>query len=173
MRSYNKLRVTNKNNDFKTVIENINQLIKVKKTNSNMCIGVGFVVTKDNYQEVLEFSDIFKNLDVDYCQFKPEIIQIEREGSMDRSKEQISSNFWLHEVVDVLEKARSTLGNKFECNAYKLEDLFLTQKLTVEIIKNVLVRNYNLALALMEMFMFVQIIGDIKITHMGTFLKKL
>ena len=103
--SYNKLRVTNKNNDFKTVIENINQLIKVKKkTNSNMCIGVGFVVTKDNYQEVLEFSDIFKNLDVDYCQFKPEIIQIEREGSMDRSKEQISSNFWLHEVVDVLEK---------------------------------------------------------------------
>ena len=79
--SYNKLRVTNKNNDFKTVIENINQLIKVKKkTNSNMCIGVGFVVTKDNYQEVLEFSDIFKNLDVDYCQFKPEIIQIEREG---------------------------------------------------------------------------------------------
>ena len=49
--SYNKLRVTNKNNDFKTVIENINKLIKVKKkTNSNMCIGVGFVVTKDNYQ---------------------------------------------------------------------------------------------------------------------------
>ena len=126
--SYNKLRVTNKNNDFKTVIENINQLIKVKKTNSNMCIGVGFVVTKDNYQEVLEFSDIFKNLDVDYCQFKPEIIQIEREGSMDRSKEQISSNFWLHEVVDVLEKARSTLGNKFECNAYKLEDLISNPK---------------------------------------------
>ena len=62
---------------------------------------------------------------MDYCQFKPEIVQIEREGGVDRSKEQISSNFWLHDVVDVLEKAKSILGNKFECNAYKLEDLIM------------------------------------------------
>ena len=124
-KSYNDLRVTNKNNDFKTVIENIKELIRVKKLASNLCIGTGFVVTKDNYNEIIEFAELFKDLDVDYCQFKPEIVQIEREGGVDRSKEQISSNFWLHDVVDVLEKAKSILGNKFECNAYKLEDLIM------------------------------------------------
>ena len=125
-KSYNDLRVTNKNNDFKTVIENIKELIRVKKKlASNLCIGTGFVVTKDNYNEIIEFAELFKDLDVDYCQFKPEIVQIEREGGVDRSKEQISSNFWLHDVVDVLEKAKSILGNKFECNAYKLEDLIM------------------------------------------------
>lgn len=126
-KSYNDLRVTNKNNDFKTVIENIKQLIKVKKKlTSNLCIGAGFVVTKDNYKEIIEFAELFKDIDVDYCQFKPEIVQIEREGGVDRSKEQISSNFWLHDVVDVLEKAKNILGNKFECNAYKLEDLIMS-----------------------------------------------
>ena len=127
--SYNKLRITNKNNDFKTVLENIRELIKIKKKiNSNLCIGAGFVVTKDHYKEVKEFSEIFKDLDVDYCQFKPEIVQIEREGSPDRSKEQISSNFWMNEVIEALDEARLVLGNKFECNSYKLEDLIINPK---------------------------------------------
>jgi|TARA_B100000768_G_C11266427_1_gene371302 GTP 3',8-cyclase len=122
--SYNKLRVTNKNNDFKTVIENIKELIKYKKKiKSNLSIGAGFVVTKDNYKEIVEFAEIFKDLDINYCQFKPEIVQIERSGSVDRKKEQISSNFWLNDVIEALDKAKEILGNKFECNSYKLDDL--------------------------------------------------
>ena len=44
--TYNDLRKTNQNNDFKTVIKNIKKLIEFKKNfNSKIIIGVGFVVT--------------------------------------------------------------------------------------------------------------------------------
>ena len=45
------------------------------KEKSEINIGVGFVVTKDNYDEVIPFAKLFSEIDVDYCQFKPEIIQ--------------------------------------------------------------------------------------------------
>tara|TARA_A100001015_G_C15042586_1_gene740784 strand:- start:1310 stop:2500 length:1191 start_codon:yes stop_codon:yes gene_type:complete len=127
--SYNNLRVTNNSNNFKVVITNIKKLIKKKKeTNSNLTIGVGFVVTKDNYNEIEEFVDTFKNIEVDYCQFKPEIIQIERSGNIDREKEQISCDFWVQKVVELLDLAKNKLGNKFECNSYKIEDLIVDAK---------------------------------------------
>ncbi len=124
--TYNKLRVTNKSNDFKKVIQNIKTLIKTKKKNkSKLNIGVGYVVTKDNFNEVEHFAKLFSKINVDYCQFKPEIIQVERNGELDRVKEQISSDFWLTKVSKVLENAKKLLGDKFECNSYKLEDLIL------------------------------------------------
>ena len=127
--SYDKLRVTNKTNNFKVVISNIKKLIEIKKKkNSKIIIGVGFVVSKDNYKEVVDFAKLFKNIDVDYCQYKPEIVQIERNGTRDKIKEQISSDFWLHKVIKQLDKAREILGNKFECNSYKLEDLLFDSK---------------------------------------------
>ncbi len=127
--SYDKLRVTNKNNGFKVVINNVKKLIKIKKkTKSKISIGVGFVVSKDNHNEILEFANLFKDIDVDYCQYKPEIVHIEKDGKVDKKKEQISSNFWLHEVVSHLEKAKEILGKKFECNNYKLEDLLFDSK---------------------------------------------
>ena len=127
--TYNNLRVTNKSNDFKTVISNIKKLIKTKrKEKSEINIGVGFVVTKDNYDEVIPFAKLFSKIEVDYCQFKPEIIQVERNGELDRVKEQISSDFWLTKVSEVLKEAKNILGDKFECNSYKLEDLILNPK---------------------------------------------
>ena len=76
--TYDKIRITNNKNNFKTVINNINKLIKLKKdTKSNITIGIGFVVAKDNFDEILDFAKLFKNIDVDYCQYKPEIVQIE------------------------------------------------------------------------------------------------
>ena len=128
--TYNDLRKTNKNNDFKTVMKNIKKLIEFKKNfNSKIVIGVGFVVTEENYKEIEIFANLFKDMDVDYCQFKPEIIQIERKNSLGNQKQnikmQISSDFWLNKVVSSLEKAKVILGNKFECNEYKLEDLIV------------------------------------------------
>jgi cyclic pyranopterin phosphate synthase len=122
--SYDKLRVTNSNNNFDVVLENIEKLIYYKKKkNSKIIIGVGFVVTKENYKEISDFSNLFKNFDIDYCQFKPEIIQVERNQILSNTKQQIASNFWLTEVIDQLNKAKEILGKKFECNSYKLEDL--------------------------------------------------
>jgi len=127
--SYDKLRVTNKNNNFKTVINNLKKLIALKKKKkSKIVIGVGFVVSKENYDEIEGFAKFFKNMDVDYCQYKPEIVQIERNGKLDKVKEQISSEFWLHKVIKQLDKAKLILGSKFECNSYKLEDLLFDSK---------------------------------------------
>jgi hypothetical protein len=36
------------------------------------------VVTKDNYLQIEDLCKLFNEIDVDYCQLKPEIIQIER-----------------------------------------------------------------------------------------------
>ena len=41
---------------------------------------------------------------------------------------QISSDFWLNKVTNILEEAKQILGSKFECNAYKLEDLIVDVK---------------------------------------------
>ena len=120
--SYDKLRITNKSNNFEVVLKNIKKLVEVKKkTRSKISIGIGYVVTKDNYKEIKEFANIFKDIDVDYCQFKPEIIQIER--AKDRKNEQISEDFWLNEAITRLDEAKLILKEKFQCNSYKLEDL--------------------------------------------------
>ena len=127
--SYDKLRVTNNNNNFKTVISNIQKLIEIKKKQkSKIVIGVGFVVSKDNFEEIEDFAKLFKDIDVDYCQYKPEIVQIERSGKLDKTKQQISSDFWLHKVIKQLDKAKEILGLKFECNSYKLEDLLFDDR---------------------------------------------
>ena len=131
--TYNDLRKTNKNNNFDKVIQNIKTLIDIKKKfKSDIIIGVGFVVTEDNYNEIKDFAKLFQNIDVDYCQFKPEIIQIERnklsENNSNNGKMQISSDFWLNKVTNILEEAKQILGSKFECNAYKLEDLIVDVK---------------------------------------------
>lgn len=132
--TYDNLRKTNKNNNFNQVMKNIKKLIEFKKKfKSDLIIGVGFVVTKENYKEIKNFSEIFKSIDVDYCQFKPEIIQIERhnyknEIKNNKNKMQISSNFWLHKVIDLLDEAKIILNSKFECNSYKLDDLIVDVK---------------------------------------------
>ena len=127
--TYDNLRITNNKTNFKTVIENIITLIETKKRlKSDITIGVGFVVTRDNYNEILDFANLFKDIDVDYCQFKPEIIQVERDESLDKSKEQISSDFWLKDVLVLLDEAKKILGDKYECNAYKIDDLIVDVK---------------------------------------------
>lgn len=127
--TYDNLRITNNKTNFKIVIENIITLIETKKRlKSDITIGVGFVVTRDNYNEILDFANLFKNIDVDYCQFKPEIIQVERDETLDKSKEQISSDFWLKDVLVLLDEAKKILGDKYECNAYKIDDLIVDVK---------------------------------------------
>ena len=128
-KTYDNLRLTNKTNNFDVVINNIKKLIEVKKKNySNITIGVGFVISQETVSEVENFAKIFQNIDVDYCQFKPEIIQIERGQNKEEINKQISPDFWAQEVIDKLNKASLILGKKFECNSYKVEDLIKDPK---------------------------------------------
>ena len=129
--SYDNLRVTNKLNNFQVVLNNIKKLIEIKKKNkSKITIGVGFVISRDNFKEIIDFANLFKDLDVDYCQYKPEIIQIER-NTFDGNdkKQQISAEFWAKEVLNLLDKASKILGKKFQCNSYKVSDLIKDKEL--------------------------------------------
>ena len=126
-KNYNKLRVTNKSNNFDIVLKNIKKLIESKKKfKSDITIGVGFVVSQDNYEEIIDFAKLFKDLDVDYCQYKPEVIQVERNSSANK-KDQISSEFWAKKVIRLLSEASEILGKKFQCNSYKLKDLIINK----------------------------------------------
>lgn len=129
--SYDNLRVTNKSNNFKVILNNIKKLIEIKKRNkSKTTIGVGFVISRDNFKEIIDFANLFKDLDVDYCQYKPEIIQIERNTfNGNDKKQQISAEFWAKEVLDLLGKASKILGKKFQCNSYKVSDLIKDKEL--------------------------------------------
>lgn len=128
-KTYDELRVTNSNNNFNTVLNNIKELIRFKKKfNSNIVIGVGYVVTQENFEEIIDFANLFKDIDVDYCQYKPEIIPIELNGNLDNNKQQISSDFWAYKIIDLLNEANQILGKKFECNTYKIEDLIVDNK---------------------------------------------
>ena len=57
-----------------------------------------------------------------YCQYKPEIIIREKGG------EQRDLDFWLNKVKPELDEAKAILGNKFQVNGYKLEDLAKERK---------------------------------------------
>ncbi len=129
--SYDNLRATNKLNNFQVVLNNIKKLIEIKKkSKSKITIGVGFVISRDNFKEIIDFANLFKDLDVDYCQYKPEIIQIER-NTFDGNdkKQQISAEFWAKEVLNLLDKASKILGKKFQCNSYKVSDLIKDKEL--------------------------------------------
>jgi len=85
---------------------------------NQMDIGVGFVITPDTYNGIVDFAEWFRDSDVDYCQYKPEIVNVEREGGIQRQ-----AKFWKEKVNPLLDEARDILGDKFQMNGYHFEDL--------------------------------------------------
>jgi GTP 3',8-cyclase len=117
--TYNSIRRSRKNQDWDKMISNLNTLIDLNnKKNKKIDIGVGFVITPDTYKEIVDFANNFKDLDLNYCQFKPEIVNREREGGVQRDVD-----FWNNKVEPLLKEAKEILGKKFEINGYKLTDL--------------------------------------------------
>jgi GTP 3',8-cyclase len=118
-KTYNKIRRTPPKFGWNDILRNVNYLVNRRflTFNNNPDIGVGFVITPENYQEIVDFAFIFKDINVDYVQYKPEIVNQEREDGIQRSIE-----FW-KKVTSHLEIAKDILGNKFQLNGYKLEDL--------------------------------------------------
>lgn len=116
--SYNTIRRVRPAYDWNKMSSNLKELIKVRnKSGSKMDIGVGFVLTPENYTEVIEFSKFFNQFDLAYCQFKPEIVNKEREGGVQRTLE------FFNNLKPYLTEAESILGDKFQVNDYKITDL--------------------------------------------------
>lgn len=117
--TYNNIRRTRAGSDWNRMMDNLNMLIQTRRNNgSKLKIGVGFVITPDNCHEIVDFARGFVDMDVDYCQYKPEIVNREREGGLQRTIE-----FWKGFVEQSLAEAESILGEKFQINGYKLNDL--------------------------------------------------
>ncbi len=117
--NYNKIRRVRKNQDWNKMISNLERLIKTNNRNGNkLDIGVGFVVTPDTYREIMDFAKTFSNFDIDYCQFKPEIVNREKEKGIQREVK-----FWNEEIQPRLLEAKEILGDKFQINGYKFDDL--------------------------------------------------
>lgn len=102
--------------DFDKVMNNIKKLVAAKKRkNSQTTIGIGFIITQFNFTEIWGFSEMIKELGVDYGQYKPCI-----KGFND--KEQISPEWWKNVIKPVLEKVFDD-NKKAVVNLYKLTDL--------------------------------------------------
>jgi len=117
--TYESIRRPKKNTGWDKMIFNLKKLIETNnKKGKKIDIGVGFVITPDTYKEIVDYAKNFKNLGLDYCQFKPEIVNRERGGGRQRSVD-----FWKKQVEPLLREAKNILGDLFQINGYKLTDL--------------------------------------------------
>lgn len=116
--TYESIRRTRPNQGWDKMVSNLTALLQEKKIrNSNIDVGVGFVITPENYTQIVEFAQFFDRYDVTYCQFKPEIVNKERKSGVQNTVE-----FW-ELISPLLDKAKEILGEKFQINGYKLNDL--------------------------------------------------
>jgi sulfatase maturation enzyme AslB (radical SAM superfamily) len=117
--TYNSVRRAPKGQRWSDMVSNLQKLIQVNKDKGNKIdIGVGFVITPDTYHEIVDFAKFFSKFDLAYCQFKPEIVNRERENGIQREV-----HFWKKKVDPLLKQAKEILGDKFQINGYKLNDL--------------------------------------------------
>ena len=116
--TYNSVRRARGKQDWDKMVSNLSKLIETnKKYGSPMDLGVGFVISPDTYHEIVDYAKFFSKFDLTYCQFKPEIV-IREDGGAQRDKE-----FWTETVNPLLEQAKEILGDKYQLNGYKFEDL--------------------------------------------------
>ena len=117
--TYNHIRRPGRGQDWNKMRQNLTRLIDTNNEHGKKIdIGVGMVITPDTYTEIVEYANAFKDFDLDYCQFKPEIVNREREEGIQRDVD-----FWNEKVDPLVEEARSILGDKFQMNGYKITDL--------------------------------------------------
>jgi GTP 3',8-cyclase len=118
-KTYNDVRRAKDGQNWERMHANLKKLLEVNKQRGNKIdIGVGFVITPDTYHEIIDFAKEFSKYDLTYCQYKPEIVNREREEGKQREIQ-----FWKEKVDPLLEEAKEILGDKFQINGYKLEDL--------------------------------------------------
>ncbi len=99
-------------NEFENVLQNVRTMVRVRnEMRYDTQIGIGFVITKENYTEIDKFADLITKLGVDYGQYKPCI-----------SSEHTNATWWECEVKPYLEQVFAT-NVKATINLYKFNDL--------------------------------------------------
>ena len=117
--TYNGIRRAKGNHGWDKMSSNLLKLTEVNNAKGKKIqIGTGFVITPNTYKEITDFAKYFSQFDIDYCQYKPEVVNREREEGVQRDLD-----FWEAEVEPRLNEAKEILGDKFQINGYKLKDL--------------------------------------------------
>ena len=130
-KTYNDVRIPKGGADWKSMLFNVKKLIEVNNSKGNKIdIGAGYVMSPETYHEIVDFANVFKDLDVTYCQYKPEIV-IREKGGVQRELD-----FWKGEVEPLLLEAKDILGDKFQSNMYKFEDLISDRENFVQLEKH-------------------------------------
>ena len=120
---YDNIRSPKGGANWDRMVSNVKELIRVNELKGNKIdIGVGYVISPDTYHGIVDFAKFFENIDVTYCQYKPEIV-IREDGGQQRDIE-----FWRDQVQPLLDEANEILGDKFQVNGYKLEDLAMDRE---------------------------------------------
>jgi MoaA/NifB/PqqE/SkfB family radical SAM enzyme len=89
---------------FDKVVKNLGILVKAKKALKSKCtIGVGFLTTESTLSDMEKAAKLYKNLGVDYLQFRP--MQIHRGGKFD---------YHWAQVDDKIAECLKYSGNGFE-----------------------------------------------------------
>lgn len=102
-------QVSGKN--FYTVVDNIKKIVKKKKSlNSNLTVGISFLVGKENYKEIKRATEISKDLGVNYIQYKPVV-----DYNMD-------NNFYTKRIWNKIQKSFKSIKN-METNEFKIRIL--------------------------------------------------
>ncbi len=106
--TYQRIR---KRDDFDKVISNVKKMVAIK---GRCQVGIGFVITPSNFNEIPAFSRLVKETGVDYGQYKPCL------GNY--LEPQIEAEWWEQSVKPLLEK-EFEWNDKLVINLYKLNDL--------------------------------------------------
>lgn len=102
-------QVSGKN--FYTVVDNIKKIVKKKKSlNSNLTVGISFLVGKENYKEIKRATETSKDLGVNYIQYKPVV-----DYNMD-------NNFYTKRIWNKIQKSFKSIKN-METNEFKIRIL--------------------------------------------------
>lgn len=117
--SYDWIRQIRADDGWDKMIDNLGILIEAKtKRNSNTTIGVGFVITEDTKDDIVNFAKVFSEFDVDYCQYKTDCV------NLSRWDEGYERNVELFDYIkDDLDEATKILGDKFQCKYNGIEDI--------------------------------------------------
>jgi radical SAM protein with 4Fe4S-binding SPASM domain len=99
--------------DFDKVIGRVNEMVAWRNEEGLAGeIGIGFVITPDNYKEIETFSELIKETGVDYGQYKPSV----NNCSLNNLE------WWTKEVKPRLEKVFNN-NHKAVINLYKFNDI--------------------------------------------------
>ena len=107
--TYQKLKQAD---DFDKVIENVKKLVLWRNEDRfRVDIGIGFVITPDNYHEIPAFSELIKETGADYGQYKPSILTDTLEDAR-----------WEEEIKPLLEDVFKD-NPRAVINLYKFNDI--------------------------------------------------